>query len=183
MGAQVSDELKERSDAMTGSSSYEPDERAVEREANRLEEAAMSTAERYHFGLSRERDEALIVYRALNEAYRVVGKQASEAQAALVEAREALAKIAEGRGAFSRDPLTHAANVIDEAKATAAAALAREPDVSALRAFGERLFQATIEAVRPTCGCPHCDEVAPGWSRDEIVARVLGERGQEGAKG
>ena len=39
---------------MTGSSSYEPDERAVEREANRLEEAAMSTAERYHFGLSRE---------------------------------------------------------------------------------------------------------------------------------
>ena len=38
--------------------------------------------------------------------------------------REALRQIAKGEGAFSRDPLEHAINVIEEAKATARAALA-----------------------------------------------------------
>jgi len=37
--------------------------------------------------------------------------------------REALQQIAKGEGAFSRDPLEHAESTIDEAKATARAAL------------------------------------------------------------
>jgi hypothetical protein len=40
------------------------------------------------------------------------------------ELRTALEEIAEGSGAFSRDPLTHAANCIDNMKALARAALA-----------------------------------------------------------
>jgi hypothetical protein len=40
------------------------------------------------------------------------------------KAREALAKIAEGAGPYSRDPLTHAANTIDAMKALAVKALA-----------------------------------------------------------
>jgi hypothetical protein len=40
------------------------------------------------------------------------------------ELRAALEEIAEGSGAFSRDPLTHAANCIDNMKSIARAALA-----------------------------------------------------------
>ena len=41
--------------------------------------------------------------------------------------RKALEEIAEGRGTYSRDPLTHASNTIDEMKETARAALRGEP--------------------------------------------------------
>lgn len=52
-----------------------------------------------------------------------------EANARLIAAAPAMAEalriIAEGKGAYSRDPLEHASNVIDEAKAAARAILAR----------------------------------------------------------
>ena len=43
------------------------------------------------------------------------------------ELRAALEKIAEGKGAFSLDPLTHASNTIDDMKALANAALGETP--------------------------------------------------------
>lgn len=46
------------------------------------------------------------------------------ARDALAALTKALAEIAEGRGAFSRDPLTHAENTIDSMKEIARAALA-----------------------------------------------------------
>ena len=47
------------------------------------------------------------------------------ARVAALEA--ALAEIAQGMGAFSRDPLTHAENCIDSMKAIATAALGAKP--------------------------------------------------------
>lgn len=50
--------------------------------------------------------------------------------AARIEALErALAEIAEGKGRFSRDPLTHASNTVEDMKAIAVAALAQEKPV------------------------------------------------------
>ena len=72
----------------------------------------------------RSMDDIAEVRQADNGAYIV---RAVNAHEALVEA---LAEIAKGEGAFSRDPLTHAGNTIDNMKrlATAALALAREGD-------------------------------------------------------
>lgn len=51
---------------------------------------------------------------------------AREAAAMLLGDERALKKIAEGRGRYSRDPLTHADNTIEDMKAVASAALAGE---------------------------------------------------------
>ena len=51
-------------------------------------------------------------------------KRIAELEAKLARCAEALKEIAEGAGAFSRDPLTHAANCIEAMKTTARAALA-----------------------------------------------------------
>ena len=59
----------------------------------------------------------------------------------------------------------------------AAAALAFAPgSLDALRGVCERLFQATLEATRSRCLC----DAEPSWSRDKIIARIIGERGKEG---
>lgn len=55
---------------------------------------------------------------------RVVAEREQALQRQVEGLRAALEQIAKGEGTFSRDLLTHAENVIEEAKATARAALA-----------------------------------------------------------
>ncbi len=46
--------------------------------------------------------------------------------------RAALRKIAEGRGRFSRDPMTHCENTVEDMKALARVALGEEEDTNAV---------------------------------------------------
>ncbi len=59
----------------------------------------------------------------LTETTQLIAKMKA-ALKVLPKMKEALQEIAKGEGAFSRDPLQHAENVIEEAKKTAKAALA-----------------------------------------------------------
>ena len=59
-----------------------------------------------------------------NERFEAMRAENARLAAVNAELRAALAEIAEGKGDYSRDPLTHASNVIDEAKSTARRTLA-----------------------------------------------------------
>ena len=63
--------------------------------------------------------------RGFFKAFRACLHERDRLKAINAELLGALERVAEGKGAFNRDPLEHASNVIDEAKATARAALAK----------------------------------------------------------
>ena len=64
--------------------------------------------------------------------YEVAAKELSETHLAILKVKnaelvEALKEISEGSGRFSKDPLRHAENCIEDMKKIAIAALTREP--------------------------------------------------------
>lgn len=75
-----------------------------------------------------QRDHALMMEKMQKQDAECAERSSREAlrhaEAEIAKLAEALRQIAKGKGAFRRDPLEHATNVIEEAKACANAALA-----------------------------------------------------------
>ncbi len=95
---------------------------------------------------------------------------------------EALKEIAKGEGAFNRDPFVHACNVVEEAKATANAALTSLP--AAAKALVENQRTPGFIEVCKVCGAQKrnkqqtCYAEEEGWSYEPENCPLRSQQGK-----